>query len=123
MMKKEVKCNIFKPYTLSIDDLENTPKVNLCIKKLTEELDEVYYKFITNIGYKIDKPYNIRQIEQIKEDLRSKDRFLDRIELTKYTNDGIKLELIPFLNCISNPLTEKEKQEIIEEGKKNNDNK
>lgn len=123
---KEISEKVFKPYTISVDNLESMPENNLieeCIRKFTEELDDIYYKFLTNKGYKIDKPYNIRQLEKIKEDLRSKDRFLDRIELTKYNNDGIKVEIIPFLNCISNPLTEKEIQKIIEEWKENNDNK
>lgn len=115
-MKEEIKCNVFKPYPLSVDDIDAMTEINLidkCIQQFAKDLDSVCCDFLISQGYKIDKPYNMEQLKEIKEDLAKKDRVLDTIELIRYEGNTIHAKVIPFLNCISNPLSENERQNIL----------
>ena len=102
--------DIFKKYKeINIDDINKFEDINIIdkvIQKHIEDLDDSYFKFLTKNGYKIDKPYNIEQLKQIKEDLASKDKILDNIEWVEYKqdndNDIILRHIIPFFNSINN---------------------
>lgn len=85
---KKIKKEIFEPYTLNIEgikikDIEKWQVfdyVEECARKMAENQDNVYYEFLTKNGYKIDRPYNFKQLEEIKENLKKKDKSLDKIE-------------------------------------------
>lgn len=96
--------------------------VNEYIQKVVENIDGMFYEFLTENGYKIDKPYNIEQLKQIKEDLASKDLFLDYIECREFNKNFSQMHhyMIPFFNHISYPLSEKARDEIIEKWKEKN---
>ena len=124
----ELDKNIFKKYAkIDIKNLEAFDSINLIddvVKSMQEDTEDMYYKFLTENGYKIDKPYNMKQIEEIKKDLEKQDKFVDTIEWIENKSDKdnytITRHIIPFFNRISNPLSEEDKQELLEKWKKEN---
>ena len=127
-ISKELK-DKFKYYAnVNICDLDAFPELNLIndlIEQTQKELEEAYFNFLNNNGYKIEKPYTIEQVEKIKEELARDDKFLDYIEYTQFAENCTQAYhyIIPFFNSISNPLSEDTRNEIIEEWKKKNDAK
>lgn len=85
-----------------------------------EQIDDALCKFLENNGYKIDKPYNINQLEEIRLELAKQDKFVNFIDYTEYEKDCTKAYhyVIPFFDRISNPLDENYKQQLIEKFKK-----
>lgn len=107
-----------KAKSFNVDNIEDIPETNFIqaiVDKYYEDLDNVFYEFLTKNGYKIDKPYKIEQIEAIKEDLARQDKFIDTITIEDFdfANNIAKRTIIPFFNRISLPLLETEKEEII----------
>lgn len=96
--------------------------INELIKQQTKHLDNMYYEFLTENGYKIDKPYNVEQLKEIKKDLENKGIFLDCLEYTEFSKDCTQAYhyVIPFFNSISDPLSEQTRNEIIEKWKEKN---
>ena len=97
----------------------NSPIYDL-INKQAKQLDETLCKFLQENGYKIDKPYNIKQLEEIRKDLERQDKFLNYIHYNEYSKDCSRVYyyIIPFFDRISNPLDEDYKQQLIEKFKK-----
>jgi predicted SpoU family rRNA methylase len=91
--------------------------MNNLIKEQTKNCNNMIAEFLTENGYKIEKPYNIEQIKEIKEDLRKQDKFVDIIEYTEFLDNTYQAYhyLIPFFNSISNPLSENTKQQLAKE--------
>lgn len=122
--------NKFKKYAkINVNDIEqfefeNVNFIDDIVKSMQKDTEDMYYKFLTENGYKIDKPYNIEQIQQIKEDLEKQDKFIDTIEWIENKSDKDKYtivrHIIPFFNKISAPLLEEDKQEILKSWKENN---
>lgn len=114
----------FEKYSkLNIDNMEQFESLNFIneyIEQLIKDTDNMYCEFLEDNGYKIDKPYNIEQLNQIKNDLAEQDKFLDCFEYTEFSKDSSTAYhyIIPFFNRISNPLTEEEKQDIINRWKR-----
>lgn len=119
--------NPFKKYATTIDDInrfEDIDFINNHWQKWFEDLDNMWFEFLIENGYKVDKPYNIKQLENLRDDLAKEDKVLDYFEYLEY-NDGkkgmaITRHLIPFFNSISNPLTNEDKERIIERWKEQN---
>lgn len=90
------------------------------VKAQQEQIDDALCKFLEDNGYKIEKPYNTRQLEEIRIDLEKQDKFLNFINYTEYEKDCTKAYhyVIPFFDRISNPLDEDYKQQLIEKFKK-----
>ena len=86
---------------------------------MQKEIDDMWYKFLTKNGYKIKKPYDLKQLEAIKNELTKQDKFLDYLEYTEFSENGQKVahHLLPFFNCLSNPLNEDARNAIIEKWK------
>ena len=106
----------FKSTAINKEDLDMVSDNNLIsdlVQQSIQEIDDMYYKFLTKNGYKIDKPYNINQLEEIVADLAKQDKFLDYLSYVEYKNNTIISHLLPFFNCISNPLSEEAKEDII----------
>lgn len=122
----ELDKNVFKKYAkIDIENLEAFDNINFIdnlVNQMTKDLDNMYYEFLTENGYKIDKPYNMEQLKQIKEDLVKQDKFVDYLEYTEFTKNCNQAYhyVIPFFNSISNPLSEETKNEIIEKWKEKN---
>lgn len=85
-------------------------------KGAAKNIDDAYFKLLTELGYKIDRPYNTEQLNEIVSDLKRKGKFLNRLEFIETTNNGDSMTLthhmIPFLDDINNPLS-KESQEFL----------
>lgn len=116
-----------KGKTFNIDNIEQFDDINFIdkyVQQWQKDTDDMYYKFLTENGYKIDKPYNIEQIKQIREDLEKQDKFIDTIEWIETKNNednyNITRHIIPFFNSISNPLSEESKQFILDNWKEKN---
>lgn len=118
----EDKAKAFNIDKKHLEDFPATDFIQDIIDKYYEDLDNIFYEFLTKNGYKIDKPYKIEQIEAIKEDLARQDKFVDTITIEDFdfANNIAKRTIIPFFNRISLPLLETEKQEIIKAWKENN---
>lgn len=99
--------------------------INELVKQQAKDLDNMYCEFLEENGYKIDKPYNMEQLKEIKNDLIKKDKFVDYLEYTEFADNCTQAYhyIIPFFNSISNPLSEEARNKIIEEWKKKNDTK
>lgn len=102
-----------------LEFIEDTFIQNL-VKAQQEQIDDALCKFLEDNGYKIEKPYNPRQLEEIRIDLEKQDKFLNFINYTEYEKDCTKAYhyVIPFFDRISNPLDEDYKQQLIEKFKK-----
>ena len=118
----------FKKYTkiINVDDLSDFPKENFItdlVNKMQKDFEDMYYEFLTENGYKIDKPYKMEQIEAIKNDLASKDKFVDYLEYTVFSENCEQAYhyIKPFFNSISNPISEETRNELIARWKKEND--
>ena len=122
----ELNENIFKKYSkININNLEDFPKpdfISSLVEQVQKDLEDMYYKFLTENGYKLDKPYKVEQIKAIKEDLEKQDKFVDYLEYTEFADNCTQAfhYVLPFFNCISNPLSEKDKQELLEKWKEKN---
>lgn len=90
------------------------------VNQMQKDIDDMWFKFLTKNGYKIKKPYDLKQLQDIKDDLAKKDKFLDYLEYTEFSENGQKVthHLLPFFNCLSNPLNEDARNAIIERWKK-----
>lgn len=123
---KSINLDKFSKYAkINIENLDEFPEINFIdnlINQMQKDLDDMYYTFLTENGYKIDKPYKIEQIEAIKEDLESKGLFVDYLEYTEFKDNCNQAYhyVIPFFNSISNPLSEETRLEIIEKWKEKN---
>ena len=88
---KNIDLNKFEKYAkIYIDNLEDFPQDNFLsnlIDKMQKDIDDMYYEFLTENGYKLDKPYNIQQIEEIKKDLEKQDKFIDYLEYTEFSKN------------------------------------
>ena len=105
----------------NIPDIEDD-FIGKLVEAQSKQIDKMYCEFLEENGYKIDKPYNIEQLKQIKEDLEKQDKFVDYLEYTEFADNCTQAYhyVIPFFNCISNPLTEETRNEIIEKWKEKN---
>ena len=92
------------------------------VNQLQKDLDDMWYKFLTQNGYKIKKPYDLKQLQDIKDDLAKKDKFLDYLEYTEVSNNGQKVthHLLPFFNCLSDPIDRNTREAILERWKERN---
>ena len=120
---KEIDLDRFGKYAkIDIENLKDLPQANFIsdiVHKMSENIDEMYYKFLTENGYKVDRPYNVEQLKQIKKDLEKQDTFIDYLEYTDfdYKNNVATHYLKPFFNSISNPLTQETREELIRKWK------
>lgn len=96
--------------------------INEQIRILTEQYDDMIVEFLQNNGYDIKKPYTATELYKIKEELTKKDKFVDILEYTEFAEDCSKAttHFLPFLNSISNPISEDTRQHLIEEWKRRN---
>jgi hypothetical protein len=87
------------------------------VKQTAKNYDDMIFEFLTENGYKIDKPYNVKQLKEIKTELAKQDKFVDTLQYTEFEDNNCKTYnyILPFFNSISNPLSEEEKQQILEE--------
>ena len=119
--------NKFKEYAkINIDNLPDFPEISFIdslVDKMRKDMEDMYCEFLTNNGYKIDKPYNIKQLEEIQKDLEKQDKFIDCLEYTEFSKNCEQAYhyIIPFFNSISNPLSEEDREFIIKKWKKEND--
>lgn len=92
------------------------------VNQMQKDIDDMWFNFLTKNGYKIDKPYNLKQLKAIKNELAEKDKFLDYLDYIEFSENGQKVthHLLPFFNCLSNPLNEDARNAIIERWKKQN---
>jgi len=124
----EIDKEVFKKYAeIKVDDIEKIENLDFSFidnlyKEMQHDLDDMYYKFLTENGYKLDKPYKVEQIEAIKEDLAKQDKFVDYLEYTEFENNFTQAYhyILPFFNSISNPLTDEEKTEMLNRWKEIN---
>lgn len=114
----EIDKKIFEKYNNfninNIPDIEDN-FINELVKQQAKDVDNMYCEFLEKNGYKIDKPYNIEQLKEIKEDLAKQDKFVDYLEYTEFADNCTQVYhyVIPFFNSISNPLSEITRNEII----------
>lgn len=96
--------------------------INELVRQQAENIDDMYCKFLIQNGYKIDKPYNIEQLKEIKKDLEKQDKFIDYLEYSEFSEDGSTLEhhLLPFFNSISHPLSQDMRENLIKDWKERN---
>lgn len=89
------------------------------VNQMQKDIDDMWYQFLTKNGYKIKKPYDLKQLETIKNELAKQDKFLDYLEYTEFSENGQKVahHLLPFFNCLSDPLNEDARNAIIEKWK------
>lgn len=103
-------------FELGLDFIEDTFIQHL-VRVQKEQIDDALCKFLENNGYKIDKPYNVNQLEEIRLELAKQDKFVNFIDYTDYENKGDSViachYIIPFFDSISNPLDEDYKNELI----------
>ena len=97
----EINKEIFEKYNKF--DINNIPVIednfiNELVEAQAKQIDNMYCEFLEENGYKIDKPYNIKQLKQIKEDLAKQDKFVDYLEYTEFADNCTQVYhyLIPF---------------------------
>ena len=73
-------------------------------------------------GYDIQKPYDIKRIKEIKLELEKQDKFVDVLEYTDidYKRCMVTYYYMPFFNSISHPLSNANREFLLEEWKKKN---
>ena len=96
-----------------LDNWENP--ISKYLQNITKDIDNALYEFLVKNGYKVDKPYNFEQLEELKKDLAKEDKFLDFVEVRKHEGNGIKVQIIPFFNRFSHPISHEEVEEIMQE--------
>lgn len=117
----------YKEYAkINVENLPDFPEISFIdnlVTKMQKDIEDMYYEFLIQNGYKIDRPYKMEQIEAIKNDLESKDKFMDYLEYTEFSDNCEQAYhyIKPFFNSISNPLSEETRNELIEKWKKEND--
>lgn len=96
--------------------------VNKLVEQQSKDLDNMCCEFLEENGYKIDKPYNIEQLKEIRDNLASQNKVLDWLAYTEFSKDCTQAYhyMIPFFNSICNPLTKETRNEIIEKWKEKN---
>lgn len=99
--------------TGKLDNWENP--ISKYLQNITKDIDNALYEFLIKNGYKVDKPYNFEQLEELKKDLAKEDKFLDFVEVRKHEGNGIKVQIIPFFNRFSHPISHEEVEEIMQE--------
>lgn len=87
--------------------------------------DTTIINFLNKNGFDLKQPISKDKLEIVSEKLKSEGKFLDTISYVDipedYGKDGsykVKHYIIPFFNSISNPLSEENKEFIIEGWKK-----
>ena len=117
---KEKFKKFINPQKIESDFYDFESFTNEMIEQQRKALEEVYCQFLQEKGYKIDKPYDIKQLEAIRNDLESKGEFLDCIDYCEFSDDNTTgyHYIIPFFNSISNPISDETRDEIIEKFKK-----
>lgn len=121
--------NILKAYDkFSIDniqDIENTSTsfIDKYVHKMRQDTENMLCEFLEENGYKIDKPYNTEQLNQIKKGLEKEDKFIDILEYTDYDfkNCEVIRYMKPFFNSISCPLSDTNREFLIERWKELNE--
>ena len=103
-----------------LDNWENP--ISKYLQNITKDIDNALYEFLIKNGYKVDKPYNLDQLEELKKDLAREDKFLDFVEVRKYEGNEIKVQMIPFFNRFSHPISHEEMEKIMQEWEESNDN-
>lgn len=88
-------------------------------QQIAYNIDEQFAKFLEDNGYEIRRPFVIDDWIKVKEDLESKGKFLDYIGdyVIEETEKGFKgiSYIVPFFNNINNPLSENDKQILLQE--------
>ena len=102
-------------YIDNLDDIPENTFINDLVKQQAKNIDETIFKFLKSNGYSISKPYDFKQLEELREQLAKEDKVVDTLEYTEYdfNNNTAIFCCYPFFNRISNPLTEKQRQDII----------
>lgn len=87
-------------------------------KEQSKNYDRAIIKFLQDNGYTVPKIITNDYLQQLKSELESKNQFLDVLEYTEsHVEDNIYYAdqyLIPFFNNLSNPLTQEERDRIIQ---------
>lgn len=85
-------------------------------KQMANDIDNAIFKFLNNNGYEIDNISNVARFNEIVQDLKEMDLFIDYIDLTlPQTNENltqlkVTKVILPFFNYISNPI---DKQQLV----------
>lgn len=92
-------------------------KADEMFKELTNQIannyDKTIIEFLEDNGYKVPDTITDEYLINLKQELKKQDKFLDTLEYIKYEKNTATQYIIPFFNSISNPLSEKTKQEMI----------
>lgn len=106
------------PPTPNIEDFTESI-VNEQVKVAARHYDNAIKEFLIKLGYNVKEPYDTEQLKEIRKDLEDRDKFVDSVEYTEYDFKNYKAvtHCQLFLNSVSNPISEEERQEMIEEMK------
>lgn len=109
-----------KFFTFQVDDIEGFEGglIEKMLKKRAEHIDNMLFEFLNKEGYKIEKPYTVEQVTKIKEQLDKENKYVDYIEVTQYKKEKIVKHYIPYIGDKDRPLSDKNKEFIIEKYKK-----
>lgn len=90
-------------------------------KQVGKDLDNTIFKFLNNNGYEIDNITNKKRLDEIIQELKEMDLFIDYVKyVVPYeieTTHEIKITTLiyPFFNYISNPINKYEILKILKE--------
>lgn len=102
-----------------LEDEIKLPGFDSIINTMRSNIDDTLINFLKKEGYEVPKIITTEYVNNLKSKLEKEDRYLDIMEKVEYSEKSngyyATQYLIPFFNCISNPLSEKDKEHIIEE--------
>lgn len=102
-----------------LEDEIKLPGFNNIINTMRSNIDDTLINFLKKEGYEVPKVITTKYVNDLKSKLEKEDRYLDIMEKVEYDEKAngyyATQYLIPFFNSISNPLSEKDKENIMEE--------
>lgn len=102
-----------------LEDEIKLPGFNNIINTMRSNIDDTLINFLKKERYEVPKIITTEYVNNLKSKLEKEDRYLDIMEKVEYNEKSngyyATQYLIPFFNSISNPLSEKDKENIMEE--------
>lgn len=113
-MKKE-----FNP-CFKVDDIKDYDGgfIESIPRRIADVIDNMLADFLNEQGYKIEKPYTEEKVVKIKEQLDKENKYVDFIQLFELGEEKIIAHHIPFIENKDKPLSQENREFIIEKYKK-----
>ena len=111
-----------KEVSFKVDDIEDCDEgfIESMPRRIAKVGDDMLANFLNEQGYKIEKPYTEEKAIKIKEQLDKENKYVDFIQLLELGEEKIIAHYIPYIESKDNPLSQENREFIIEKYKKVN---